>query len=248
MRRFGSEVKKIAVVGALSAGMVLLTAGCSTKNYVRSQTAPLITQTNDLEARSANDHRAIADLDDRATHGINDAQGAADRANARAMAAGQSADTANTNAQEAYNRVDTLSGVVAGLDKYKPVADVSVTFGFDKSVLTASDKQQLDDLASGINSRKHYILEVTGGTDSTGDKQYNYALSQRRADAVVTYLAQKYNIAPHKFYLVGIGEDNAVASNKTAAGRKENRRVQVRVLSNMEKENATTASSSPAGN
>lgn len=253
MIRFGSEVAqkseiaKIAVLSGVCAAMVFLTAGCSTKNYVRSQTAPIITQTNDLEVRSANDHRAIVDMDERAQRGISNAQSAADQANARAMAAGQNADSANANAQEAYNRVDSLSGVVAGLDKYKPVADSSVTFGFDKAVLTKSDKAQLDELATGLDTRKHYILEVTGGTDSTGDKQYNYGLSQRRADAVVTYLAQKYNIPPHKFYLVGIGEDNAPASNKTAAGRRENRRVQVRVLSNMEEE-STTASTGMAGN
>lgn len=251
MERFGSEVKKIAVLGAISAGVVFLTAGCSTKNYVRSQTAPIITQTNDLEARTAQDHRNIVDLDERATRGIQGAQSAADAAGQRADQAGMSADKANMAATDAVNRVGTLSGVIAGLDKYQSVSDTSVTFGFDKSVLTATDKKQLDDLADGINARKHFILEVTGGTDSTGDPQYNYRLSQRRADAVVGYLATKHNIPPHKFYLVGIGEDNAPASNKTAAGRKENRRVMVRVLSNMEEETTTGSNagvSSPQGN
>ena len=68
-----------------------------------------------------------------------------------------------------------------------------------------------------LNARS-FILAVTGGTDSVGDAQYNYQLSQRRADAVVNYLASKYNIAPHKFYLIGIGKDQQVASNSTAAG------------------------------
>ena len=44
--------------------------------------------------------------------------------------------------------------------------------------------------------------QVTGGTDSVGDANYNYKLSQRRADAVVNYLSTNYNIPPHKFYLV----------------------------------------------
>ena len=61
---------------------------------------------------------------------------------------------------------------------------------------------------------------MTGGTDSTGSAQYNYDLSQRRADAVVQYLAAKYNIPAHRFYLIGIGKDQAVAPNKTAEGRK----------------------------
>ena len=113
------------------------------------------------------------------------------------------------------------------------MSDVTVTFGFDKAVLTKDDKEQLDEFASKLGTAKSYILEVTGGTDSTGSAQYNYDLSQRRADAVVQYLASKYGIAAHRFYLIGIGKDNAVADNSTAEGRKQNRRVQVRLLSNM---------------
>ena len=55
---------------------------------------------------------------------------------------------------------------------------------------------------------------MTGGTDSVGSAQYNYDLSQRRADAVVQYLAAKYNIAPHRFYLIGIGKDQYVADQQ----------------------------------
>ncbi|NUQ27680.1 MAG: OmpA family protein, partial [Acidobacteriaceae bacterium] len=99
--------------------------------------------------------------------------------------------------------------------------------------LTAIDKKDIEAFAAKLDGARHYILEVTGGTDSTGDPQYNYDLSQRRADAVVNYLQTKYNVAPHKFYLIGIGKDQEVASNKTAAGRKQNRRVAVRLMSNM---------------
>jgi OOP family OmpA-OmpF porin len=69
-------------------------------------------------------------------------------------------------------------------------------------------------------------------TDSVGDANYNYQLSQRRAEAVVQYIAAKFNVPPHKFYLIGIGKDQEVATNKTAAGRAQNRRVQVQILSN----------------
>ena len=225
--------------------LMLLSSGCSSKKYVRSQTAPIVQQTNDLDAKTAADHRAITETDDRATRGIAGAQAAADSAETRAQSAGKSADAANGNAQQAYNRVDSLSGVVAGLDTYKSVSDVSVTFGFDKAALTAEDKRELDTIASSLQSTKHYILELTGGTDSVGDAQYNYALSQRRADAVALYLQTKYNIAPHKFYLVGIGKDQSVATNKTAAGRAQNRRVSVRVLSNLQEEGTSAANQTP---
>ncbi len=230
----------------VAGGLVLLalTTGCTSKKYVRSQAAPLINSTNDLDAKTAADHRNILDTDNRATAGIAGAQGAADAANAKANGAQGSADRAQGSAQDAYNRVDSLSGVVAGLDTYKDVSDTSITFAFDKSALTAADKKQLDSLATSLQGTKHYLVQLTGGTDSVGDAQYNYQLSQKRADAVAAYLQAKYGIAPHKFYLVGIGKDDAVASNRTAAGRSKNRRVDVKVLSNMQEE--ATAQANPS--
>lgn len=232
----------LAVVGSvvLLGGAVV---GCSTKNYVRSQTAPIVSNINDLDAKTAADHRAIADTDERATSGIKGAQSAADAADQHALAAGTAADQANNAAQTASNRVDSLNGVIADLDKYKPLADVNVTFAFDKAVLTAADKKELDGLAASLGTAKGYILQVTGGTDSVGNADYNYQLSQRRADAVVTYLATKYNVPPHKFYLVGIGKDEQVASDKTAAGRARNRRVDVQLLSNMTQVSQTASAS-----
>lgn len=220
---------------ALSGSFLLggATIGCSTKNYVRSQTAPIVQNVNDLDTKTAADHNAIVSTDERATAGIANAKAAADKADQHALAAGTSADQANQSATEASNRVDSLSGVVANLDQYKSLADVSVNFAFDKSVLTADDKAQLDTLAVTLNTTRGYILQVTGGTDSVGSADYNYQLSQRRADAVVNYLSVKYGIAPHRFYLVGIGKDLQIASDKTKEGRAQNRRVEIKLLSNM---------------
>ncbi len=238
-------IRKVRIGSVAVATMVvLLASGCSSKRYVRSQAAPIVQNANELDARTAQDHRNITDADRRAQQGIADAGSAAATADQHAGVAGQKATGAQASAQDAYNRVDSLTGVVAGLDSYKPLADVSVTFAFNKAVLTASDRRQLDQVASNLTTTKHFILELTGGTDSTGNADYNYALSQRRADAVAQYLQTRYNIAPHRFYLVGIGKDKEVASNRTAAGRKENRRVQVRVLANQLEETTTSAATS----
>lgn len=218
--------------------------GCATKNYVRTQTGPLVEHTDQLDQKTADNNRQIHDVDQRAQAGIAKAQSAADSANQSAQNATQAANQADTAANDVAHRADSLDSVVKGLDNYHEVSKVSVTFGFNKTVLTADDKSQLDNFAGQLGSAKNYILEVTGGTDSTGPAQYNYDLSQRRADAVVQYLAAKYNIAPHRFYLIGIGKDQYVASNDTAAGRQENRRVQVQLLSNTSGDN--TASGTPA--
>ena len=226
--------------GVLASALALiLTTGCSTKNYVRSQTGPLIQQTNELDSKTAQGHRDITDTDRRAQAGIANADVAASTADQHAQAAGQSAETAQQSAQDAVNRVDSLTGVVANLDNYTQLSDVSVTFGFDKSVLTADDKAQLDQIAATLDKTRGYILALTGGTDSVGDAQYNYALSNRRADAVVTYLATKFNIAPHKFYLIGIGKESPVADNSSREGRAENRRVEIKLMSNMTQQAST---------
>src|ERR1700727_419652 len=217
------------LLGAVS---LLITVGCSSKNYVRSQTAPLVTKTNELDDAVAANNRSIQSTNDRAQAGIQQAQQSANTAT-------QAATQAQGSAQEAVNRADSLASVVANLDNYKQIGTVSVTFGFDKSELTKADKAQLDGLGTQLTTAKAYILEVTGGTDSVGSADYNYQLSQRRAEAVVQYIASKFNIPPHKFYLIGIGKDVEVATNKTAAGRAQNRRVEVQILSNMAQTNGT---------
>jgi len=223
-------------------------SGCATKNYVRNQTAPIIDQTNQLNDKTATNNRAIHDADDRATAGIAKVQGAANTATTNAQTAQKAAGDAETAANDAVHRADSLASVVAGLDTYQPVSNVSVTFGFDKAVLTADDKAQLDTFAASLGTASSFILEVTGGTDSVGSAAYNYDLSQRRADAVVQYLAAKYNIPAHRFYLIGIGKDKEVADNTTREGRAKNRRVEIQMLSNQTgKTDQATTASTPSG-
>lgn len=218
---------------SLAAGFAVAgITGCATKTYVRNQTAPLVEHADQLDSKTAENNRRIHDVDDRAQAGIQQAQGAADTANQNAQNADKEAGTAETNAGNVVHRADTLESVVKGLDNYKQTSDVSVTFGFDKAVLTKADRDQLDTFAAQLGAAKGFILEVTGGTDSTGPAEYNYDLSQRRADAVVQYLASQYGIPAYRFYLIGIGKDKEVATNATAEGRKENRRVEVQLLSN----------------
>jgi OmpA-OmpF porin, OOP family len=238
---------RFALLMGTAALAVMGATGCASKNWVKSQTAPIVDHTGKLEDQTAANGRAIKDTDDRAQAGIKQAQSAADAAAQNAQNATKSAGDAETAANDAVHRADSLDAVVKGLDNYKALADVTVNFGFDKATLTSDDKDQLDSFAAKLNTSKSYILEVTGGTDSTGPAQYNYDLSQRRADAVVQYLASKYNIPAHRFYLIGIGKDQAVASNDTKEGRAQNRRVQVQLLSNMSGDQTPAAAAPGTG-
>ena len=231
----GSRRIKMNFRMATGAAAIALFAatGCATKNWVNTQTAPIVDKTNNLEDRTAENNRNIHDVDTRATAGVQQAQTSANSANQNAQNAQQASGQAETAANDAVHRADSLDSVVKGLDNYKSLADVSVNFGFDKAALNKDSKGQLDSFAAQLGGAKGYIVEVTGGTDSAGSKEYNYDLSNRRADAVVQYLASKYNVPAHKFYLIGIGKDQEVAPNNTADGRRKNRRVEIRLLSNM---------------
>lgn len=245
MTRIGkTSLQAISALGALS---LLLATGCSTKNYVRSQTTPVIEKTNELDDATATNNRNIHDVDQRAQQGITQAQNSANQANQSAQSASSSATQAQQSAQDAVNRADSLASVVGNLDNYKQVADAQVNFGFDKADLTRSDKQKLDDFAGQLNAQKSYILAVTGGTDSVGAADYNYQLSQRRAQAVVQYLASKYSVPAHKFYLIGIGKDQEVASNNSSAGRAKNRRVEIQMLTNMSNPNGNPTTAQATG-
>lgn len=233
---------------AIATGLVVAgVSGCATKNYVHTQTAPLVQHTDELDSKTAANNKQIQDVDGRAQTGIQQAQGAANTATQNAQSASKSAGDAETAANDAVHRADSLDSVVKGLDNYKSVANVTVNFGFDKAALTKDDKEQLDTFAAQLGNAKSYILEVTGGTDSAGSAEYNYELSQRRADAVVQYLAAKYGVAPHRFYLIGIGKDHEVAPNTTAEGRKQNRRVEIQLLSNLGDQTTQSAASQGAG-
>jgi OmpA-OmpF porin, OOP family len=236
-------MNRYSVVAVLVAGSLPLTVGCASKKYVRNQTTPVINNVNELDDQTAKNTHDIRDVDARAQQGITQVNSKADAADQKAMAAGQSAAQANQNATQAHTRVTSLAGTVENLDNYKSISDTTILFAFDKAQLTRKDKQALDEFAGQLQSQKHYIVQVEGYTDSTGPADYNYQLSQRRADAVIQYLAQKYSVPAHKIFLIGLGKDNPVAQNTNASGRAKNRRVDVRLMANSLTESAQAGDS-----
>ena len=222
------------------AATLVATIGCSTKTYVRQQTTPLINKTNELDDLTAKNSKDIKDVDQRAQAGIQDVQTRAAAADQKALAARSEADKAQLSANGATQRVDTLTNAVINLDNYRPVVETAVHFGFNKDTLTKDAKEAIDQLAASVATTKGYIITVEGATDSVGSAEYNYDLSQRRADAVIQYLAAEKSVPAYKIYLIGMGKDKPVETNKTASGRAKNRRVNIRLMTN------TGATTTPA--
>src|SRR6202167_3540603 len=226
-----SNMNRTSLTILLAASMVA-TVGCSSKNYVKQQTTPLINKTNELDDMTAKNSKDIKDVDARAQAGIQAVNAKTAEVEQKTQAASQSAASAQQTADAANNRVGVLTSTVANLDNYHAVAETSVKFGFNKDNLTPKAQEALDQLAATISSTKGYIIALEGSTDSVGSAEYNYDLSQRRADSVIQYLGWKYNVPAHKIYVIGLGKDKPVETNKTSQGRADNRRVDVRLMTN----------------
>ena len=237
---------RTSLVICLAASMVA-TVGCASKNYVKSETTPLINKTNELDDLTAKNSKDIKDVDARVQAGLATVNAKTDSVEQKAQTAGQNAAAAQQVADAANTRVGVLTNTVANLDNYHAVAETSVKFDFNKDNLTPKSKEALDQLAASIASTKGYIVALEGGTDSVGPADYNYDLSQRRANSVIQYLATKYNVPAHKIYVIGLGKDKPVEDNKTKTGRADNRRVDVRLMTNSTDTTAPAATPAAAG-
>jgi OmpA-OmpF porin, OOP family len=223
----------------------LLAGGCATKTYVRNTTAPIQAKVDQVGEQTTQNTSQITDtrnqvkqVDERAQSGISAAQERASTADQHAQAADQHAAEAMTKATQAAvvgdqntQGLNSLKQVVSNIDDFKMQSTVSVPFKFDKYALTPDAKQDLDKLADVVKSDKRFFIAVEGYTDSVGSKQYNEALSRRRADAVVQYLVAKHDIPIYRIHMIGLGEEKPVDDGRNQTARAKNRRVEVKVFS-----------------
>jgi OOP family OmpA-OmpF porin len=101
-----------------------------------------------------------------------------------------------------------------------------VHFDFDKYNIRPEDAAILDEAVSALKENQNVTVQVNGYCDSIGSAKYNLRLSQKRANAVSQYL-EDHGIAANRLIPRGYGKTNFVASNKTAEGRAQNRRVEL---------------------
>ena len=107
----------------------------------------------------------------------------------------------------------------------------SVRFDTNKSTLTSSAKANLDKLVPVFNQYPDTNIQIYGYTDSTGTAEYNLKLSDQRAASVKSYLTGK-GIRNSRFTTTGLGIADPVATNDTAEGRSQNRRVEFAITAN----------------
>lgn len=102
-----------------------------------------------------------------------------------------------------------------------------VTFGVDRSDIQPQFVRVLEGVATILNRYPQTLVDVTGHADSSGDDAYNQALSERRASAVAMFLTERSHVLPGRLFVQGRGESQPVASNDSAEGRAQNRRVEI---------------------
>lgn len=115
----------------------------------------------------------------------------------------------------------------------KVTFDGGILFDFDSSALREDARGNLSELAESMKEFPESNLLIVGHTDSKGSEEYNQRLSDRRAESAAGFLIER-GIAPDRITSVGRGETEPVATNETAEGRQQNRRVEVAIYASEE--------------
>lgn len=102
----------------------------------------------------------------------------------------------------------------------------SITFAVNKANLSPSAYGSLNKLATIFNEYNKTAIHVLGFADSTGNADYNVQLSQRRAQSAANYLSSQ-GVVGGRMVTTGYGSAHPIASNSTAAGKAQNRRVEI---------------------
>jgi outer membrane protein OmpA-like peptidoglycan-associated protein len=145
----------------------------------------------------------------------------------------QQAKVNKENIEKAQAESAALSKRFSELGDYDVKGEATVLFAINSTELSAKAKEDLQGLAATAKQINKYLIHVAGYTDSSGKADYNQELSDRRAAAVVVYLQQSCDISIMRVLAPdAMGLSKAKASNETAGGMAENRRVEVKVLVN----------------
>lgn len=146
-----------------------------------------------------------------------------------------SADAAAEAAKKAQQTADYANNRINGLDDFDPIKTVTVNFASGSASLGPKAKATIDEAAAWVKTQntKGWVMAVIGYADTTGTSQRNIDLSERRANAVIYYIVNKYKMPLNRLVQpFGYGQLEPVAENKTKAGRAKNRRVEIRLMVN----------------
>ncbi len=206
-------VSRKVLATLLVASPLALLQGCATQSSVRDQINPINDRISKLEARVGQTENRLPPIENRLT-------------------------STEDRVAQVESKADQALSNMANLHLEKRLeVDLKegVSYRFDSAMLTDEGKKSIDaflsDLKGGVNGRGTFV--VGGHADSTGPGRYNYDLGRKRAESVAQYLILEKKIDPMQVVTVSFGESSPTADNGTREGREKNRRVEIRVFSDV---------------
>jgi len=191
----------------------LATSGCATKKYVNQQIAPVnkkVMAANDkIGYVNAKLDKDVSQLNERISTTdmkVSQVAAAAEQAQGTASRAMQESEANSEKITANSTAIVSLGAGVANALNYQQVETADVTFAFDQSTLTPEGMAVLDQVAAKMAQLPRAVVELSGFTDPIGSKNYNLALSRRRAEAVERYLVRQ-KVPLRQIHIVGLGKE-----------------------------------------
>ncbi len=220
-------MKKLVIAIPVLALALGGTTACATKKMVR-------TQVGEVNGKVETLSKSVEETQERTRAN----EGRIGEVDQKAQAAGQRADVAGRRADEARAAADAVNTRAYAIERASKRLVYEVTlsedkggFKFGKALMPDDAKADLDQLVQTLKAEpKGAFIEIEGHTDNAGPNTINYKLGLDRAEAVKRYLYEQHQVPLHKISVISYGEEKPIAPNKTRAGRAQNRRVVIKVL------------------
>jgi peptidoglycan-associated lipoprotein len=203
------------------------TTACATKKMVK-------TEVGEVNGKVETLSRTVEENQERTR--VN--EGRIGEVDQKAQSAGQRADAAGRSAMEARAAATAVNARADAIERAskRMVYEVTLSedkgnFKFGRAVMPEQAKADLDQLVQQLKAEPSgAFIEIEGHTDNAGPASLNYKLGLERAEAVKRYLYDQHQVPLHKISVISYGEEKPIAPNKTKAGRAQNRRVVIKVL------------------
>jgi len=198
--------------------LALATFGCATKKFVHQQTGAVNARVTQLETKtnqqiaalSAKEHADISRVDERITttdSRVTEVSNMAQQAGSSAAQANQLAEANQAKIEDNAKGIAAMQTFAENAWNFQMIEKGDVTFAFNKATLDNEARVALDLIAQKAASMPRAVVELQGFTDKVGSKDYNLALSRRRAEAVARYLVRQ-NIPLRNIHMIGLGKED----------------------------------------
>lgn len=228
-------MRKSLFVASILAITVAVAPACATKKFVRTEVGGVNSKVDTLSGTVEQTQQRVGQNESRIGAVDQKAEAAGKAASDARAAAGEArtaADAAAANAQAVGGRVDAVEASARRLIFEVTLSEDQGNFKFGRTDLPDEAKARLDQMVNQLKADpKGVYIEIEGHTDNIGSVDLNERLGLERAESVKRYLYEQHQVPLHKINVISYGEDKPVAPNNTRAGRAQNRRVVVKVLS-----------------